>query len=209
MLALSIHSLVEAERGQPHLSRTLAERAMGIAEQHGLTATPQASLAFTALGQAIAAAGELEAAASTVEQGLAHLRSDPAQALWMTLHHLLVMARVAADTGQLVVARELVDEASRRMERFAHGMGAMRARLASIEQQLHPSSAPVTLVEPLTRREKDVLRMLRSSLSLVGIARELDLSPNTVKTHTSALYRKLGAGSRAEAVSIAQQSGLI
>jgi LuxR family transcriptional regulator, maltose regulon positive regulatory protein len=35
------------------------------------------------------------------------------------------------------------------------------------------------------------------------------ISPNTVKTHTKAVYRKLGAGSRSEAVQLARQHGLI
>ena len=91
----------------------------------------------------------------------------------------------------------------------ADGMGPMRARLATIEQRLHPQPRPAILAEPLTRRENDVLRRLRGPLSLVEIARELDLSPNTVKTHTQALYRKLGAQSRAEAVSIARQRHLL
>ena len=57
MLALSIRSLVESERGGSRLSRRIAEQAMEIAEQQGLAATPQASMAFTALGQAQAAGG--------------------------------------------------------------------------------------------------------------------------------------------------------
>jgi DNA-binding NarL/FixJ family response regulator len=46
-------------------------------------------------------------------------------------------------------------------------------------------------------------------LSLGEIASELYLSPNTVKTHTSALYRKLGARSRSEAVKIGRQRRVI
>jgi LuxR family maltose regulon positive regulatory protein len=209
MLALSINSLVESECGQPQLSRMLAEQAMEIAEQHGLAATSEASMAFTALGQAQAAAGERVSAMSTLEQGLALRRKDPAQAPWMTLHHLLAVARAAADAGQMSWARERMDEASRQMDRFAGGMGPMRARLATIEPRLHPSPEPAMPAERLTRREDEVLRMLRGTLSLAEIARVLDLSPNTVKTHTQTLYRKLGAESRADAVSIARQRRLL
>jgi LuxR family maltose regulon positive regulatory protein len=209
MLALSIHSLVEAERGQPRLSRTLAEQAMHIVEQQGLAATLQAPTAFTALGRALADDGELGAATATLEQGLALLRDAPAHQLWMTLHHLLATARAEADAGQLSVARERADEASRMMDRFEHGMGPMRTRLATIEERLVSAPQSAMLTEPLTHREEDVLRLLRGSLSLGEIARELDLSPNTIKTHTQALYRKLGAGSRAQAVDIARQLRLI
>ena len=50
--------------------------------------------------------------------------------------------------------------------------------------------------EVLTDRELEVLRLLQGSLSLSEIAGELYISPNTVKTHAKAVYRKLGVGSR-------------
>ena len=209
ILALSTHSLVESERGQHQHSRTLAEGAMGLVDTHGRTAAPEASLAFTALGQAQAAADKLAAAMSTVEQGLALRRNDPARAPWMTLHHLLVAARVADEVGRESMARELLDEASSRMGRFSDGMGAMRSRLSVVEQRLRARPEPVSTVESLTGREQRVLRLLQSDLSLGEIASELELSPNTVKTHTRSLYRKLGAQSRKQAVSIARQRLLI
>ena len=59
------------------------------------------------------------------------------------------------------------------------------------------------------QRETDVLRLLQGSLSLNEIASHLYVSHNTVKTHTSALYRKLGARSRAEAVQIGRSRQLV
>ena len=54
-----------------------------------------------------------------------------------------------------------------------------------------------------------MLRLLQGSLSLNEIASHLYVSHNTVKTHTSALYRKLGARSRAEAVQIGRSRQLV
>jgi len=62
---------------------------------------------------------------------------------------------------------------------------------------------------PLTEREEAVLRLLRSTLSLREIGQELFLSTNTIKTHTRAIYRKLGATTRAEAVERAHEAGLL
>jgi LuxR family maltose regulon positive regulatory protein len=56
------------------------------------------------------------------------------------------------------------------------------------------------LVDPLTTRERTVLRYLAGTLSNAEIAAELYVSVSTVKTHERALYRKLGAGGRREAV---------
>jgi LuxR family transcriptional regulator, maltose regulon positive regulatory protein len=56
------------------------------------------------------------------------------------------------------------------------------------------------LIDPLTGRERTVLRYLASTLSNSEIAAELYVSVSTVKTHQRALYRKLGAGGRRDAV---------
>jgi len=56
------------------------------------------------------------------------------------------------------------------------------------------------LVEQLTDRELAVLKYLPTKLSQREIALELYVSANTVKTHTSAIYRKLGVSDRKSAV---------
>jgi LuxR family maltose regulon positive regulatory protein len=56
------------------------------------------------------------------------------------------------------------------------------------------------LPEALTEREQAVLRFLATSMSTAEIADELCLSVNTVKTHLAAIYRKLAARKRREAV---------
>jgi len=54
-----------------------------------------------------------------------------------------------------------------------------------------------------------VLRLLQGTLSLRDIGRELYLSPNTIKTHTRALYRKLGVSDRQDAVVKARELGIM
>jgi LuxR family maltose regulon positive regulatory protein len=60
------------------------------------------------------------------------------------------------------------------------------------------------LVETLTDREREVLRLLPSRLTLREIAGELSISMNTLKFHLKVIYRKLDCGSRAEAAEIAR-----
>ena len=60
------------------------------------------------------------------------------------------------------------------------------------------------LIEPLTERERDVLRFLPSRLTVREIADELYISVNTLKFHLRAIYRKLGVNSRAEAAEVAR-----
>jgi DNA-binding CsgD family transcriptional regulator len=207
LMCLSLESIVEAERGSPRRSRELAELAVDVATRHGLRAIPQSSMAFTALGNAQAADGETGAAMSTLEEGLALRRINPLLGPWATIHHFLVMARVAHAADQLETSGELAREAAALLDTYGAGMLQMHARLAAVQDLLRAERAGGALGDALTDRERDVLRLLAGSLSLGEIARELHLSFNTVKTHTQAVYRKLGAHSRPEAVAIGRRNG--
>jgi LuxR family maltose regulon positive regulatory protein len=68
---------------------------------------------------------------------------------------------------------------------------------------------PSELAETLSARETEVLRYLTTMLTAAEIARDLGLSVNTVKAHIRAVYRKLGAGRRTEAVLAARRNGLL
>jgi LuxR family maltose regulon positive regulatory protein len=65
------------------------------------------------------------------------------------------------------------------------------------------------LGEPLTEREIRVLRLLRGSLTLPEIGAELGLSLNTIKTRTRVIYRKLGVGTRQDAITQGQLIGIL
>jgi LuxR family transcriptional regulator, maltose regulon positive regulatory protein len=80
---------------------------------------------------------------------------------------------------------------------------------AAVEQGFPEPAAVQGLPEPLTQRELTILRFLATSMSTAEIASELYLSVNTVKTHLAAIYRKLSASRRREAVQRARQLELI
>ncbi|MFK7920161.1 MAG: LuxR C-terminal-related transcriptional regulator, partial [Ilumatobacter sp.] len=65
------------------------------------------------------------------------------------------------------------------------------------------------IVEQLSERETAVLRDLPTKLSQREIAGELFVSLNTVKTHCTAIYRKLAVDSRRAAVQAARDLGLL
>ena len=64
-------------------------------------------------------------------------------------------------------------------------------------------------VDPLSERELEVLRLLHSDLDGPGMARELVVSLNTLRSHTKNIYAKLGVGSRRAAVRRAEELDLI
>lgn len=102
------------------------------------------------------------------------------------------LPQIAAELDDPRTTEALVDEAS--------------AVLASAPGRGRSATAPA---EPLTQHELTVLRRLRDEAPLRRIAGDLFVSYNTVKRHTRAVYRKLGAHSRAEALHRARQRGLI
>jgi LuxR family maltose regulon positive regulatory protein len=72
-----------------------------------------------------------------------------------------------------------------------------------------PAPSQHGLIEPLSERELEVLRLLRSDLDGPELARELVVSLNTLRTHTKNVYSKLGVGSRRAAVRRGEELGLI
>ncbi len=82
------------------------------------------------------------------------------------------------------------------------------ARLLA-ESQGPRQMASAALIEMLTLREIEVLTMLAEGLGNKEIARQLDISDNTVKFHLSSIFGKLGASSRTEAVMLGMRHGLI
>jgi LuxR family maltose regulon positive regulatory protein len=72
-----------------------------------------------------------------------------------------------------------------------------------------PERATVAAVEPLTEREREVLRHVSGMLNTAEVASEMYISVNTVKSHLKSIYRKLAAAHRGEAVRRARQLELI
>jgi NarL family two-component system response regulator YdfI len=62
---------------------------------------------------------------------------------------------------------------------------------------------------PLTEREIEVLRLVAQGLSSKLIARQLSITPGTVNYHLATVFNKLGVDTRAQAVAVATQRGLL
>jgi len=62
---------------------------------------------------------------------------------------------------------------------------------------------------PLSKREKEILQKVAFGATTKEVARDLSISPHTVKTHLERIFEKLGANDRAQAVAIAIRSGIV
>ena len=78
----------------------------------------------------------------------------------------------------------------------------------TLPQPAH-SAVPCTLSEPLSQQEHRVLRLLVAGQTYAEMAQALVVSPNTIKTQVSSIYRKLGVSRRAEAIAVTARLHLL
>ena len=97
----------------------------------------------------------------------------------------------------------------RRQLRRGTAHGALAAELVEALESSNGAVRAEVLVEPLSPRERAVLRYLPTMMSNQEIAAELFVSVNTVKTHLKAIYRKLDVQDRREAVRRARTMNLL
>jgi LuxR family maltose regulon positive regulatory protein len=159
--------------------------------------------AYDANGDRVAALEALRHAVDLAEtDGWVRVFVDAASALTPLLREL---ATTQPRSGYV---HELLDAvmASNAADGVTRGAGSETA--PSLESAA-PLGPRVGLVDPLSDRELDVLRLLGSDLDGPAIARQLVVSLNTVRTHTKHIYTKLGVNNRRAAVSRAHQLDLL
>jgi LuxR family maltose regulon positive regulatory protein len=208
VLAYSSLALVSLELGQLARARELAMVARRLAAQDELAETPQSSLAYTATGAVYAAEGRLKESRSELRRAVRVRRRFPGLSPWATLEAALRLSDVLLTLGDNAGAAELISEADSLLALLPDSTGCLQGRLGRLRRQLG-SARRAGPEDCLTEREEDVLRLLRGSLSLREISRELYVSPNTVKTHAQAIYRKLGVSSRHDAVQRGREIGVL
>jgi LuxR family maltose regulon positive regulatory protein len=95
------------------------------------------------------------------------------------------------------------------LQRYAQGL--LEALDSSSREVVEPEIPVSTsrMVEPLTRRERQVLHLMLAGLSGPEIAEELVIANSTVKSHIKSIYGKLGAHSRYEALERAKALKLV
>jgi LuxR family maltose regulon positive regulatory protein len=204
--SLAVLSLIAGDSDDAGTAVALARRAIGVAEAQGISAEPLCGIACVALGRALARQGELAEAEELLRRALELVGIDSMAALRALA--LLELASVRRDRGDLRSARALAGRARGLIERFADP-GSLPALLERTQRRLASAPRRVQAAAPLTERELTVLRLLPTRLSTQEISRQLYVSVNTVRTHIKAVYRKLQATTRAEAVARARELGLL
>jgi LuxR family maltose regulon positive regulatory protein len=183
--------------------------------------------ACTLLQRLLDAAASQDRAGSVIEiQALRALalaaRGDHAGALGalteaLTLGRRHGYIRVFADEGapmhalltQLAAARPGQQHAARRIDpRYLAALLRACGPAGAVPPRIRAAAAPPGLIEPLTGRELEVLRLLAAGKSNQRIAHDLVVALDTVKKHVTHVLGKLGAANRTEAVARARDLGL-
>ena len=201
VVALTYRAVVDLEDGDfvaahaAAVTATAAAQASGLADYHGM-APAYAVRARTG--------AEPELARADVRRSLDIVRRAATD---------LSLAYVLATCGDTMLdlgdpaGAALIAEARSVVDRCADpgSVGRTLARVESRHRLTDRRPTAPGLVEQLTARELAVLRFLPTQLSQRDISSELYVSLNTVKTHCSAIYRKLGVQDRKSAVQAARE----
>ncbi len=188
-----------------------AAEAIALAEEHGLSEHWASSLSLAVRGQLLEMDDKLDTADELLLRSTQLARRGVASI--EIAYSLLALASIHQRLGHADEARRIYEEAGEAIGR-CEDPGILSDRLARTERRLKfarplRGSRTHTRAEALSEAELSVLRLLRSQLSQREIAAELQLSFNTIKTHTRNIYRKLGVAERTQAIARARELSLI
>lgn len=148
---------------------------------------------------------EIDIVRALLDKEAGHL-SDSLQALTRALNIGAAggYIRVFVDEGEAMKSLLAQVQKSRQIEALQPYIAKL---LAAFEKTLTVDQP--SLIEPLTGREIDVLRLIAAGYSNPEIAERLFLSVGTVKTHVKHIYGKLGVDDRVKAAAAARELGLV
>jgi LuxR family maltose regulon positive regulatory protein len=208
-LCLAQLAVVTIEAGDHAAAAELADRAMTLVEDPLLAAAPSSALVFATAAATQARQGRVDESKRSLRHASSLLAAFGDAIPWYGAEARIVLARAALGLADSVRARALLAEASRLARRtpdvtiFQRWLDEAWAEVDSLAESVLAGPSSLTIAE------LRILRFLPTHRSFREIAERLDVSVNTVKTQAHAIYRKLDAASRSEAVARASEAGLL
>lgn len=196
MLAVAERAAVAVTREDPRAA-AFVESAVTLASDERWSVYPHSGLAFALRARVRAKSGDREGALADLRRA-AGMRPIVGPTLpWLGIQLRVNLGEAAELLGEDELAHVVRWEAEELAGRLRDARHLLPVR---------PVAEPAQHV--ITAAERRVLPYLSTHLSYEDIGRRLFVSRNTVKSHVASVYRKLGARSRTEAVSIAVGLGL-
>ena len=208
-LCLAQRIVIAIEQRDWELAGDLSDQADRLIEERGLRSSPLTALASAALAAARAHQGRADEAKRDLRSGIELLATLGDFVPWYGAEARILLAHASLWLADIVGARTLLAEASRFARRmpnavmFEHWFDDAWAYMDTLAETSLSGASSLTIAE------LRILRFLPSHRSFREIGAQLGVSANTVKTQAHAVYRKLGAASRSEAVTRASDAGLL
>ena len=209
VLCLAQLALLRADEDDWEEAALLASRARAQLERAGVGRYPISALAYAVSALVRAHRDRVEAAQEDRRRAgeLLERLVDPPQ--WYAVEARATLARTTLRLGDAAGARALLAEARRALRGVPDAPLAERWTEACRAQADAFATSVLAGPGSLTTAELRVLRLLPTHLSFREMGLYLHVTANTVKTHAHAVYRKLDASSRSEAVVQARAIGLL
>jgi LuxR family maltose regulon positive regulatory protein len=188
-------------QARPDRALSLLEPLLSRMEQQGRTRLVIETLLLQAL--ALQAQGQIIQAMTVLERALS--LAEPGRYIRLFADEGPSMARLLREAGGRGIAPQYIGKLLAVFGVETKDEGTTKVATADSVHR-HPQRA---LVEPLSERELEVLRLLSTGLSNPEIARELYVAVSTVRSHAKSIYGKLGVHGRWEAVQRAKELGLL
>jgi LuxR family maltose regulon positive regulatory protein len=210
-VALAQLSLLAAERGDWAAAQDYATESWTRIETAGLPEHLSSIVSYVARARVAVHQGESAQARHLVGRALRlYLSPSPAALPWLAAQMAIVLGQILLDLDDVPAARLKLAEAGRHLNRLlTEGVLRDQHRRLAADLARRGGRARVPSAMTLTAAELRVLDLLPTHLTLAEIAEELHISRNTVKSQVAAVYRKLRAATRTEAVHKGRNLGLI
>jgi len=207
--ALSERALVAMPRHEWGRAESLADRALSALRQAGIENSYATTLVCAVAARVALHHGDIQTARQ-------HLISAQRTRSLLTyaMPHMAVQARIELirvhlALGDLAGARTLMQEVNELL-RHRPGLGGLVGEAQALRDRLaSESGSSVPGASSLTAAELRLLPMLSTHLSFAEIGAEMSLSRHTISSQAMSIYRKLGAGSRSQAVRRSRELGLL
>ena len=204
--ALAFLSLIAADEGDWDEARELDRQAQALTPGMALDISPGMYMAMPMLlahARVLAASHDADWRAP-VEACERYLADMVPQIPWRITLICVILGEIRLQHGEPGEAERWAARAEAQL-RAGRDAGMLRGRVARLRQAVEE----LRMADPLTAAERRVLDLLPTQLSAPQIAARLFVSGNTVKTHTSHLYTKLGVTTRTASVERARELGLL
>ncbi len=207
-VALACRSILAAERADHATSQAHADRAVDTVIRNNLVDLSTSALAFAVGARCAARSGDLVGARELLAAGMSSRSSLSESLRSISILALVETAKAYLAVADIAGARQAMREASALCTSMGD-FGALSEELRELNETIAGIPGGTVGASSLTNAELRVLPYLASHLSFPEIGEALYISRHTVKSHAMAIYRKLGASSRSEAVDVARQDGLL